>query len=353
MKGMTLKQASIPASAATLSKAATRNHDEDLSRRAVEQTLNCEAPPAPDQSRMLPMDKIVNDAEVMSDMLTHSLKSSLHDCSPTGSVILSSRGVQKIPPQRGMTYPVLVPVSSRTDATRSRKTATRLGGNLDASALLEPRTPGSTAKMVMTDHGAFPMRDVKIARLGISLISATGLRAADRSGLSDPYCVVRIPGRPKSKYATRVIKATVNPVWRESCEIEEFFAGDELEFSIFDKDISGCQLLGRACLTQAMLLPDGVAGELDLYDDQRPEEGPILRTKVMILENFDPDGVLQAKAVRGAEDSDEEAPPAGEACRDLDHFEASLRPVPRLGNFWMTPRGDMKTASHDGGAQRG
>lgn len=251
-------------------------------------------------------------------------------------------------------YPVLVDVSPRTDAVRHVKMASRLGGNLDASGLMSTQRIGgpASARMVQTQNGCFPARDVKVARLAINLISATGLRGADRSGLSDAYCVVRIPGRPKSKYATRVIKATVNPVWRESCEIEEFFAGDELEFAIFDKDIHGCECLGRATLSHGELLPDGVAGELDLFDEKRPEEGPILRTKVMILENFDPDGTLQSKAVRGVEDSDDEAPAEGEDCKKLDDFEASLRPVPRLGNFWMTPRGDMRRPCHDGGAVR-
>lgn len=200
---------------------------------------------------------------------------------------------------------------------------------------------------------------MKVARLGINIISASGLRGADRNGQSDPYCVVRCPGRPKSKYQTKVIQFSLNPVWRESCEIEEFFAGDELEFAVYDKDVSGRECLGKISIPQASLTEgaEGFAGDLFLHDEKHPhagQEGPTLRVKVVVLENFDPDGRLQAKAVRGMEDSDEEPDPdpVHETCRDLDNFEASARPVPRLGNFWMTPRGDMQKASHDGGSTR-
>jgi hypothetical protein len=348
-RNVSLKKGSVPASAHTLTQAVSRITDDDLMQQAVEQFNNL-APPAPDQTKILRETKIINDADVMSEMLSQSLHGSGY-VSPSASIATSAAnrtGAQKIPPVRSMVYPVLVETAEKTDVARIMKSTARLGGHLDSAASTLSGGGTSSARR----KPGLPRRDVKIARLGINLVSASGIRGADRSGLSDPYCVVRIPGRPKSKYSTRILKATLNPVWRESCEIQEFFAGDALEFAVFDKDVHGHECLGKACITQEMILPDGVAGDLELFDEKRPEEGAILRIKVVVLENFDPDGRLQAKAVRGAEDSDDEAPPVGEACRQMHEFEAALRPVPRLGNFWMTPRGDMKKAACDGGAMR-
>jgi hypothetical protein len=338
----TLKCGSVPANEYTLNKAMTRTTADDLIAAAQEQIGN-EAPPAPEQHRMLLEHKIVNDPEVMNEVVSHSLSGS-----PQVSIDNLEHPQKLPPPQRPLTYPVLVEVSPKTSSQRIAKTAARLGGNLDATASdmmtqSMGSAPSSARRAVAQKKPALPMKDVKIARLGINIMGASGLRAADRAnGRSDPFCVVRVPGRPKSKYTTRVIKTTLNPVWRESYELQEFFAGDVLEFTVYDKDSGGSESLGKCVLPQARILPAGVDEELDLFDEKRPQECPSLRVKVVALENFDPDGRLQAKAVRGAEDSDDEPPSVHQACQDLDDFEASLRPVPRLGNFWMTPRGDMR-----------
>jgi hypothetical protein len=343
--GATLTRGSVPASANTLNQALLRTTDEELMQRATEPFVSNEAPPVPDQrSRSAAVDKIVNSVEAMSDHpITQSQQNSVSNPG-------SERNYKSHPPPvRSMVYPVLVETSPLTDEVRKKKTAARLGGTLPGDD--GGGAPSSArASTVIKD---FPMKDVKIAKLGVNLVSATGLRGADRNGLSDPYAAVRIPGRPKMKYSTRVIKASLKPVWRESCVIEEFYAGDELEFSIHDKDVWGNQCLGKVALPQDMLLPDGIEGDLELYDEMRPEESPLLRIKVVVLENYDPDGRLQAKAVRGSQESDEEGEPAGEICCEMDVFEASNVPVPRLGNFWMTPRGDMRNATYDGSSSRG
>merc|ERR1719502_1130955 len=100
-----------------------------------------------------------------------------------------------------MTYPVLVPVSSKTDAERRERSSARLGGNLDNTAALE-REAAAASRLPRK----LPMKPVKIAKLGINVFDAVNLRGADRSGLSDPYAMVRVPGKPRTKHKTRVLK---------------------------------------------------------------------------------------------------------------------------------------------------
>eukprot|EP01087_Luapelamoeba_hula_P007200 TRINITY_DN1748_c2_g1_i2.p1 TRINITY_DN1748_c2_g1~~TRINITY_DN1748_c2_g1_i2.p1 ORF type:complete len:3417 (+),score=716.50 TRINITY_DN1748_c2_g1_i2:301-10551(+) len=74
--------------------------------------------------------------------------------------------------------------------------------------------------------------------LVVRVAKATHLKAADRSGYSDPYCQVSVVGHKSSKAnKTRAIKGCLNPEWNE----EFLFEGqagpeDALRFDIFDQD---------------------------------------------------------------------------------------------------------------------
>ena len=71
----------------------------------------------------------------------------------------------------------------------------------------------------------------------IVLVSASNLIAADKTGTSDPYAVLKFGGKKKK---SKVIKKTLNPVWNEELE----FLGEKakmglLEIELFDKDKVG------------------------------------------------------------------------------------------------------------------
>lgn len=343
-----LKRASVPCSKLTLDKALDRSGEDAMMRHAIPQHLSNEAPPPPEQRKTVLLDKALNDAEFMMEKLA----STSSPASGSSQMPVGARSREDRPPAfRSMVYPVLVSVAPKLAAKRAQKEGVRLGGNIESPTATGDSSPVSARSPRKWKRLA---KDVRIARLGISIHSAHNIRAADRGGNSDPYVVVKIPGRAKQKYTTKVKQGTLKPVWQESFEFEDYNAGDELEFCIYDKDVWATELLGKATLTQAQIMPDGIGGELELFDEKQPDSNPVLRMKVQVLENFDPDGRLEAKAQRGAQDSDEdeEAPPVHDTCKELDAFDSNLRPVPRLGNFWMTPRGDMKRSRHDGSAPR-
>mmetsp|Transcript_115997 Transcript_115997/g.200588 ORF Transcript_115997/g.200588 Transcript_115997/m.200588 type:complete len:855 (+) Transcript_115997:102-2666(+) len=424
-RGLSLKRGSIPVSTQRLQNSEKRLNDDALAQSAVSQFQKTKAPPAPEQRKTLLMDKVINDPHLMSSQLTSR---SDNGGMTSGSMATQRTHGEKPPKMRSYVYPVLVSTMNHREdkigkAHEIKRQQTRKSIAADTAAeaaslaaeaersfeetvaahpeeiVLAPATARASIK-ARTYASRKSMKEVRLARLGVSIHGARGLRAADRSGNSDPFCVVKIPGRPHSKFQTQVIRSTLRPEWRETFILEDFFICDELHFTVYDKDIFRNEVLGVASLTQADILPNGWSGDLLLYDAgpsekvdpdsiphecaecgnrfmpdanfcrkcgaqrivgkmaDHPEEDPpslhkrhsaknleppMLRVKIQVLENADPDGVLEAGAVRGAEDSDDGRETADPTCRDLDSFEAGLTPAPRLGNFWMTPRGDMQS----------
>ena len=49
-----------------------------------------------------------------------------------------------------------------------------------------------------------------------SVFCAQGVKAADPSGKSDPYCVVSLVGCPEPTFKTDICQATLNPTWNQS-----------------------------------------------------------------------------------------------------------------------------------------
>merc|ERR1712079_508738 len=66
--------------------------------------------------------------------------------------------------------------------------------------------------------------------LQVTIVRAQNLRNADwmDGSLSDPYCVCKIPGKPKSAITTHVIDDNLNPVWNHTGKIGSYVAGDSL-----------------------------------------------------------------------------------------------------------------------------
>ncbi|KAI8391800.1 C2 domain-containing protein [Radiomyces spectabilis] len=80
-------------------------------------------------------------------------------------------------------------------------------------------------------------------KLRIGIISARGLAAADKTGFSDPYVVMRIN---EKKYTTKVIKQTLDPVWDAEFDIP-IHPGKLpvlVNFTVWDKDTFGRDFLG-------------------------------------------------------------------------------------------------------------
>lgn len=101
----------------------------------------------------------------------------------------------------------------------------------------------------------------------IKLIGASGLRAADWNGKSDPFCTCEILNKPNTKIQSQVIKKDLNPVWNFDSQISGFVAGDKLAFRVWDEDWGrDPDFLGEVLMNSDQLLPNGFSGELELQN---------------------------------------------------------------------------------------
>lgn len=107
--------------------------------------------------------------------------------------------------------------------------------------------------------------------LRVHLEGARSLRQAHQgSGTADVYCTCELDGSGKcAKQHTTKAVLGLNPCWLETCDIDHFAAGDNLSFSVYDKQ--GCEsrphhFLGAVEIRSERFLPDGWHGELELKD---------------------------------------------------------------------------------------
>jgi len=86
------------------------------------------------------------------------------------------------------------------------------------------------------------MAKTSASMLTILVINGKRLAACDRSGLSDPYVIIKVAGQQKK---TKAIKRTLNPIWKESFRFalpEKHFESHEslkVEFTCLDQDFVG------------------------------------------------------------------------------------------------------------------
>jgi hypothetical protein len=127
------------------------------------------------------------------------------------------------------------------------------------------------------------------AFLRVHVLRAKGLPALDVNGKSDPFTVVQIPGKPRSKTQTRHIERTLDPVWNAETDDKYCYEeGDDLLFEVFDYDrASRSELIGRARLAgREFHQPGGFCGDLQLVDLPRDFRGPppTLAVRVTVTE---------------------------------------------------------------------
>ena len=112
--------------------------------------------------------------------------------------------------------------------------------------------------------------------LVVHLRDASGLRAADRGGTSDPYVKLKLGG---AKRQSAVRKKTLTPSWDESYEFAGTLgalAAETLAITVYDYDgLSFNDTLGEARVPLAALLRRGCAEELTLPLDGKKATGHV------------------------------------------------------------------------------
>ncbi|KAI8099528.1 C2 domain-containing protein [Halteromyces radiatus] len=102
--------------------------------------------------------------------------------------------------------------------------------------------------------------DTLTLRMGV--IEARNLAAADKTGFSDPYAVIRINSK---KYTTKVVKQTLDPVWNFEFDINMHPGRLPalINITVWDKDTFGRDFLGEVTVPFKNVFDRNAGGSAD------------------------------------------------------------------------------------------
>jgi ribosomal protein L40E len=164
---------------------------------------------------------------------------------------------------------------------------------LDTGSRLDGFTGELDLKQDGKTVGTLAVQVTPCRRYEVNMVSATGLRNADWTGKSDPYCICEVLGRPDTRVETPVCKGSTNPEWNKTCEVD-VARKDSLVFTLKDRDWpTGDDPLGSATLTGEQILK-GLDDEIEI-DDPSQKRGSTAKLKIVI------------KRISSAEHADAEA----------------------------------------------
>jgi len=107
-------------------------------------------------------------------------------------------------------------------------------------------------------------------RLLVHIVRAEGLNHMNHFTGDHPYCVCEVQHFDKNVQATKVETQpvtsgdTLNPVWDEAWEIEPWYQGEALEFTVYDKGLVGSKTEGKVVLPSESFFPNGFNGMLSI-----------------------------------------------------------------------------------------
>jgi len=105
-------------------------------------------------------------------------------------------------------------------------------------------------------------QEARTPKFTVTIVSARGIRNSDwlpGPGKPDCYCVAT---RGSTEvYRTKVIQNSLTPLWAEEFDVFEFNDGEELEFKVWDSDLTGADYLGKVVLVKEQFMVDGVNGD--------------------------------------------------------------------------------------------
>jgi len=125
-------------------------------------------------------------------------------------------------------------------------------------------------------HKAYNMPQVSPTgfKVAVSILQAQGLKHMNHFTGDNVYAVCEVrrsrPHGESLKMTTKsVTENAENPFWGETQEIEPFFNGDSLEFTVYDKGLVGAKTEGKAVLPAEMVYPNGYSGWIQLSGSEQ------------------------------------------------------------------------------------
>jgi len=162
----------------------------------------------------------------------------------------------------------------------------------------------------------------------LTIKGATGLKGEDASerGVTDPYCVCQVQGKPRAKVQTVALDGFHGVYWDHDGEIEDFLVHDAITCSIYDQDALASDpdyFLGRTDLVgTTALLSNGFKGELHLKD--AGVHSAVLKLEIMPLA-LDGEAAaedIQEMATAGCEDKSSKSDKDDEDDADEDDSDS-------------------------------
>jgi len=107
-------------------------------------------------------------------------------------------------------------------------------------------------------------------KLLVNVIQAEGLQHMNHFTGDHPYCVCEVkhvePRATRTKAETKKVMEgdTINPIWNETLELEQWQPGEALEFTIYDKGLIGSKTEGKAMLPSEFFYPNGFRGMISV-----------------------------------------------------------------------------------------
>lgn len=103
-------------------------------------------------------------------------------------------------------------------------------------------------------------------RLAVSILQAHGLKHMNSFTGDNPYVTCEVKHLDPATDATRVETKslsqgdTFNPFWGETHNLEPWFAGESLEFTIYDEGLVASKTEGKVVLPSDVFFPQGFSG---------------------------------------------------------------------------------------------
>ena len=127
--------------------------------------------------------------------------------------------------------------------------------------------------------------------LEVGVLSGRDLPKMDRFGKSDPYCVVEVEGH---KHKTKILKKTLNPVWKETFKFKVKDTGSRVVVTCFDWDFADeHDFMGQIVVK----LDDLLDGPVDQFYTLRDADGQTLQGSLRLQLAYKPadTGINDAK----------------------------------------------------------